>query len=149
MSDPDHNPDPSPPEARPAAVWRRIAAGIYDLFPVLAIWMIVSFAVVGARGMQPVPPYTWWFELLLLGCAFGYFGLSWRRGGQTLGMRAWRLVVVGDDDAPVGWWRWLLRFVVMGVSLAAGLLGVLWGVVDRRRRMWHDLAARTRVVERR
>jgi uncharacterized RDD family membrane protein YckC len=96
-----------------------------------------------------VPPYTWWFELLLAACAFAYFGLSWRRGGQTLGMRAWRIAVVDAHGGAVGWGRWLLRFAVMLVSLAAGLLGVLWGFVDPRTRMWHDLATRTRVIERR
>jgi uncharacterized RDD family membrane protein YckC len=149
VSNPIEIQQPTGAEPRPAAAWRRIAAGIYDVFPLLAIWMIVTFAVVGARGMQPVPPYTWWYELLLAACAFAYFGVSWRRGGQTLGMRAWKLAVVGDDGATVGWPRWLLRFAVMGVSLAAGLLGVLWGFVDPQRRMWHDLAARTRVIDRR
>jgi uncharacterized RDD family membrane protein YckC len=149
VTHPEQLDDPAGDAPRPAAAWRRIAAGLYDLFPVLAIWMIVTFAVVGARGMQPVPPYTWWFELLLAACAFAYFGLSWRRGGQTLGMRAWRIAVVDAHGGAVGWGRWLLRFAVMLVSLAAGLLGVLWGFVDPRTRMWHDLATRTRVIERR
>ena len=138
------SPNPAAPPA--AAAWRRLAAGVYDFFPVLAIWILVTFGVTAARGMQAVPPYTWWFELILLGAAFAYFGLSWKRGGQTMGMRAWRVAVVGADGRPIGWGRALLRFVVMGLSLAAGLLGVLWAFVDRDRRMWHDLAARTRVI---
>ncbi len=148
MTNPEQFDDPAGGAPRPAAAWRRIAAGVYDLFPVLAIWMIVTFAVTGVRGMRAVPPYSIWFELLLLACAFAYFGLSWRRGGQTLGMRAWRIAVVDAHGGAVGWGRWLLRFAVMLVSLAAGLLGVLWGFFEPKRRMWHDLAARTRVIER-
>jgi uncharacterized RDD family membrane protein YckC len=137
---------PSNAAPPPAAPWRRLAAGVYDFFPLLAIWILLTFGVTAARGMQAVPPYTWWFELLLLGASFFYLGLSWRRGGQTMGMRAWRVAVVGADGRAVGWGRWLLRFAVLLVSLAAGLLGVLWAFVDRDRRMWHDLAAGTRVV---
>jgi uncharacterized RDD family membrane protein YckC len=148
VTNPEQFDDPAGGAPRPAAAWRRIAAGVYDLFPVLAIWMIVTFAVTGVRGMRAVPPYSIWFELLLLACAFAYFGLSWRRGGQTLGMRAWRIAVVDAHGGAVGWGRWLLRFAVMLVSLAAGLLGVLWGFFEPKRRMWHDLAARTRVIER-
>jgi uncharacterized RDD family membrane protein YckC len=130
----------------PAAPWRRLAAGVYDAFPLLAIWILVTFGVTAARGMQAVPTATVWFQAILLGAAFFYLGLSWKRGGQTMGMRAWRVALVGADGRPVGWGRLLLRFAVMLLSLGAGLLGVLWAFVDRDRRMWHDLAARTRVV---
>lgn len=135
------------PEPAPnAALWRRIGAGIYDLFPVLAIWMGIGFLVVGLRGFEAVPPYTWWFEALLLASAFAYIGWSWRHGGQTLGMRAWRIRMVVDGDGVPGWRLIGLRFVVMLLSVLAALLGVLWALVDPQRRMWHDLAAGTRVV---
>ncbi len=140
----DALPTPTAPAA--AAPWRRLAAGAYDCFPLLAIWILVTFVVTAARGMQAVPPHTPWFGLVLLGAAFFYLGLSWRRGGQTMGMRAWRVAVVGADGGHIGWGRALLRFAVLLVSLGAGMLGVLWAFVDRDRRMWHDLAARTRVV---
>src|SRR3546814_5620008 len=32
-----------------------------------------------------------------------YAVVSWRRGGQTLGMRPWRLVVVGADGSAPSW----------------------------------------------
>lgn len=137
-------PPPAPPP--PAAPWRRLAAGVYDFFPLLAIWILVTFGVTAARGMQAVPTSSVWFQCVLLAAAFFYLGLSWKRGGQTMGMRAWRVAVVGADGAAVGWGRWLLRFVVMLFSIGAGLLGVLWAFLDRDRRMWHDLVARTRVV---
>lgn len=155
----------------PAALWRRLAATLYDVFPVVAIWFGIGFVVTGARGFRAVPAYTWWFELLLLAGAFVYLGWSWRRGGQTLGMKAWRIVVVDAGGRSPGWARIALRFAVMMVGLAslpgaawalqqpmgapriavlgaagAAVLGVLWVLVDRRGRMVHDLVAGTRVV---
>jgi uncharacterized RDD family membrane protein YckC len=161
------------PNARlePAAPWRRLAATIYDLFPVVAIWFGIGFVVTGVRGFRAVPAYSVWFELLLLAGAFVYFGWSWRRGGQTLGMKAWRIAVVDAAGRSPGWARIALRFGVMMAGLAAlpgvpwaleppqsalrvaalgaaalAVLGALWALVDRQRRMGHDLVSGTRVV---
>jgi len=75
--------------------------------------------------------------------------ISWSRGGQTIGMRAWRLRVVGADDAPLRWPRALLRFVVGLISLAALGIGFLWGLFDSQKRTWHDIAAGTLLVRQR
>ena len=72
--------------------------------------------------------------------------LSWRYGGQTLGGRAWRLRVVGDDGGPIGLGRALLRFGVGIISLLTGGLGFAWMLIDRDHRTWHDFAVGTRVV---
>jgi len=137
------------PEASPpaASTWRRIAAGIYDVFPVVAIWFAIGFLVVGLRGLRAVPPYSGWFELLLLLGTFLYFALSWRRGGQTLGMRAWRIRLLFDAGTRPGWGLLALRFGMLLLALAPALLGVLWGFVDAKRRMWHDIATSARVVD--
>jgi uncharacterized RDD family membrane protein YckC len=84
--------------------------------------------------------------MLLVG--FGYFGLSWRRGGQTIGMRAWRLrlVAVGGPARTPGWGALVVRYGVAALSLAAFGLGFLWSLFDRERRTWHDIASRTRVL---
>jgi uncharacterized RDD family membrane protein YckC len=82
--------------------------------------------------------------MLLAG--FGYFGLSWRRGGQTLGMRAWRLRLQRAGGGIPGWGALGLRYGVALVSLGAFGLGFLWSLVDRERRTWHDLASGTVLV---
>ena len=86
-------------------------------------------------------------QSLLLAVTAVYFVLSWRRGGQTIGMRAWRVRVVDAETgrSPTAT-RGLLRFAVALLSLLAAGTGFLWCLVDRDRRAWHDLAARTRVV---
>ncbi len=152
------------PSSAHAGFWRRLAASLYDALLLVAIWMIGGLVVVVARG-EAVPPLTWWFELYLVALAFGYFGWSWVRGGQTLGMRAWRIRVARADGSALGWRGALVRFVVAGLAWlalglgawaargegatsAAGIAGVLvgatsllWSLVDTRGRGWHDLAA--------
>lgn len=141
--------DPSVSTPAPAHLGWRLAAAIYDLFPLLAIWFVVAALLLLARGNTPVTPgsVAAWGELaLLLLASFGYFGLSWRRGGQTLGMRAWRLRLVDRDAGVPTWSRLALRYVVAGASLAAFGLGFLWSLFDRERRSWHDLASGTRLL---
>lgn len=123
---------------------------LYDVLPVAALWFATAALGLLLRGGEPVTPNTpaAWVEFgAMLLASFGYFGLSWRRGGQTLGMRAWRLRLVCEDGAGApGWGILALRFVVAGGSLAAFGLGFLWSLVDRDRRTWHDLASGTVLV---
>jgi uncharacterized RDD family membrane protein YckC len=137
------------PAAVPAALHWRLLALAYDLLPVAAIWFAVAAAVLVLRGNVPVTPGSAaaWAELgAMLLAGFGYFGLSWRRGGQTLGMRAWRLRLVDATGGTPRWPALALRYAVAGLSFAAFGLGVLWSLVDRERRAWHDLASGTRVL---
>ncbi len=140
------------PHTEPATLPARLAAIFYDLFVLVALWMLVAALVLLAFGgevdvaKQP-PLYHFVLQATLLAVTAGYFVLSWQRGGQTIGMRAWRLRVI---DAASGrspaWPRALLRFAVALPSLLLAGAGFLWCLVDPDRRAWHDLAANTRVV---
>ena len=141
---------PAPQQAIPAALPYRLLAIVYDLLPLAALWMATSAVMLLARGGERVTPNSPMafveFALLLL-VTFAYFGLSWRRGGQTLGMRAWRLRLLrADGSAPPPWGALVLRYLVAPISLAAAGLGFLWSFIDRERRTWHDLASGTVLV---
>lgn len=142
---------PAPP--RPAHAGWRLLALTYDLLPALAIWFAVAALWLLLRGGEPVRPgsASGWLELLGLWLATGaYAVLSWRRGGQTLGMRAWRLRLAGAAGRPPpGAARLWLRYAVSCLSLLPAGLGFFWALFDRRRRTWHDLAAGTRVLRER
>lgn len=137
------------PTAQPAHLGWRVLALVYDFFPMLALWFATSLAVYLLRGEVPVRPGSLaanaLFALLWL-LTGAYAVVSWRRGGQTLGMRPWRLKVVAADGRPASWRALCMRFVVASVSTLVFGLGLLWSLVDRERRSWHDLAAGTRFV---
>ena len=130
----------------PASLWLRLAAAIYDLFPLIGLWMLTAaLALLVAQGaVDPAhPPLAWRLALRvgLLVVTGAYFAISWARGGQTIGMRAWRLRVVDANGNALSWPRCLLRFLVACVSLGAIGLGFLWCLIDARKRAWHDIAA--------
>jgi len=130
----------------PASLWLRLAAAIYDLFPLIGLWMLTAaLALLVAQGaVDPAhPPLAWRLALRvgLLVVTGAYFAISWARGGQTIGMRAWRLRVVDANGNALSWPRCMLRFLVACVSLGAIGLGFLWCLIDARKRAWHDIAA--------
>jgi uncharacterized RDD family membrane protein YckC len=53
----------------------------------------------------------------------GFFLWFWKNGGQTIGMRAWRLRMFAMDEKPVGYGRLLLR--MLSAFLGLGTLFVL------------------------
>lgn len=136
-------------EVETATLLPRLLALVYDLFPVLGIWFAVSVLSYALNGGEPVTPGSLgaWLEFAaLVGATFLYAGLSWRFGGQTLGMRAWRLRAVDASGNPPGWAAIALRFSIGAVSLAAAGLGFAWVLIDRERRSWHELASGTLTV---
>ena len=135
--------------ARPAHLGWRLFALVYDFFPALALWIAASGLMLLVRGGVPVEPGSAasWLEFALLWAVTGgYALLSWHRGGQTLGMRPWRLKVLRADGRRAGLRALALRYAVATLSLAAAGLGFLWALVDHERRTWHDLASGTVLV---
>ena len=135
--------------ATPASLWLRLLAAIYDLLPLLGVWFFAGAIALGLSGgsleshQELRKPLT---QALVLAFTAAYFVVSWARGGQTIGMRAWRLRVTLADGARVTWPRALLRFGVALISFAAFGLGFWWALLDPQGRTWHDIAASTRVV---
>ena len=130
----------------PAPIWRRVAAFCYDLLVLTAIIVCFTLVVLAVRLGAAVPPGSWWFALCLLAIAAGFFCTFWVCGGQTLGMRAWRIRVVRDDGGRLTYAQALGRFGAGVVALAPAGLGLWWSLLDAARRGWHDRWTGTRVV---
>lgn len=129
---------------------RRLGALAYDLLIVTALIFIAGAAVVipvgmiwGAETLIGENPI---FRLYLAAVFVGFFGGFWTHGGQTLGLRAWKLRIVRDDDGPLGWKESALRMAAAIPSLGLLGLGYLWILVDRDGLAWHDRLSRTRIV---
>lgn len=130
----------------PAGVFRRLAAGCYDALLLVALWMLATLVIVALRGGEPVPPGNPGYQAALALTTLAFFVIFWMRGGQTLGMRAWRLKVERDSGGPVDLRTALLRFAAGLLSILSGGLGLLWLWVDRDGLTWHDRLAGTRVI---
>ena len=148
-------PNPYHPDLPPAPLWRRLAAAVYDFMLLFALWMLVgalAFAFYNMAGLpleeSGRPPF--WFQRgvllpLLLLATWGFFAWFWLHGGQTLGMRAWRLVARDWLHGPMNLPQTVARFIGGTASWLAFGLGYLL-VLVRPYQSFHDRLSRTETV---
>ena len=134
-------------------LFRRLAAILYDCVLVLAL-MAAAFTLVylplalglGLEDLRQYPLYKHAMTAWMLFVGVGFHLWFWTHGGQTLGMRAWRMRLFSADGGPVSLKQALIRYAVAILSLAAAGLGFLWTLWEKDKRAWHDLASNTRLV---
>ena len=133
---------------------RRLGALLYDsvlLFGVLMLAvaaLIIPYDLVAAR---PYPHneflYRTFLQIYLLSVIAGFYIFFWTRGGQTLGMRTWRLRVVRQDGGPLSTADAMRRFAWAALSLLPAGLGLWLCLIDPEHLAWHDRRSRTRLVQ--
>jgi len=124
-----------------------LLAMMYDSVILLGLLMMASAVALPFGSENTIAFQNFWFTFWLLLVCFAYLGSCWRYGGMTVGMRAWSLRLVSSDGRIISWPRCFLRFLVALVSVSVLGLGILWALVDRNKRCWHDLAAQTLLIK--
>lgn len=164
---------------RVAGWWRRFLSFWYEALLLAPIVLLAEalgqFLFQIATGL-PVTALTdlGWARVLngvwLLVWIFAWFALCWRKGGQTLAMKAWRMRLVMPDGGRPHWLAISVRFVLaslfygpavplwilafhdrqwlMPAWLASGwlLAPFVWVWFDRDRQLLHDRLAGTRLM---
>jgi uncharacterized RDD family membrane protein YckC len=130
---------------------RRLAALVYDSFLLAALLMVFTGgALFFTHGVAVLPAtagnWVYVYRAGLVLVIAGYYALNWRRSGQTLGMRAWRLRTVSDSGRTLGWTAVILRLCFGFIAWAPAALGVLWLYLDPEHLALQDRFSRTRVI---
>ena len=135
-------------QAATAGLFRRLAAIFYDALLVAAVLFIAAGLATMINGGEEIKGTipTLLFQLYLILVAFLYFGWHWVHGGQTLGMRAWRMRLLRKDGEAMRWSDALLRFLCAILALAPLGLGLIWLLLDQNDLAWHDRLSKTRLV---
>lgn len=128
------------------SLWRRLAAIFYDTCLLAAVLLLASLIALPVLGDAPSTPLLLLFRLFLTVIAFAFFAWFWLHGGQTLGMRAWRIRLQNRGGGPITPWQAMLRFLAAIVSWLALGLGFLWSLVDKEKLTWHDRFSMTELV---
>lgn len=132
-------------QLKPASLFKRLAAMVYDTLLVVALWMVVGAIGVALNGGEAVGgPF---FKSGLFLVTFFFFAGFWTYNGQTLGMQAWRLRIQTPEGYSISYMQALIRFFTALASAAALGLGYWWMLFDREQRTWHDRYSETRVVQ--
>jgi uncharacterized RDD family membrane protein YckC len=133
-----------------APLWRHTLAMVYDSLLIIPLFMaatamwVVIWGPTESALTQTVPPIlqrlTWSFIV------FAFFGLFWRKSGQTLGMQAWRIKLISEQGGQLAWTQVTLRVIGASLSLIAFGAGFFWRFMPPRYRYWHDTLSGTRLV---
>jgi uncharacterized RDD family membrane protein YckC len=136
------------PSFERASLFRRLAALSYDLLLLVALILCFTLlvVVVAAAVGRPAPQGSAWFQLAVALIVAGFFCGFWVHGGQTLGMRAWRIRVLRDDGGRLTWPSAVARFAAGLIAVLPAGLGFWWSLFDGAGRAWHDRWTHTRVV---
>ena len=107
-----------------------VAAFIYDLLIVAALSVLLSalFVVMAGEGFQEKSDWRLLFQGSWLAMVLAYWGISWLKTGQTIGMTAWHLKVVRHDEhsvTPSDVVRRLLFATINACCLNIGWFGYL------------------------
>ena len=146
-----------PSEPYPIAhLWRRLAALIYDAFLLFAIVLAYGFLLTllkvlfnGSQQVEDVQPgalLQWLSFAGLIASLIGYYYICWRKQGQTLGMKSWRLKLQQADGSLATPEQCIKRSLLASLSFAAGGIGYLWCLMPPAKACLHDIYSATEVV---
>jgi uncharacterized RDD family membrane protein YckC len=125
---------------------RRLAAMLYDGLLLTAL-LFVATAIITLPLGYPGGIMLYVFQLVIFEIIpLIFFTGFWVRGGQTLGMRAWRLKLVRMDGEDVNWADALKRHLAALLSFLVFGLGFVWILVDPQKLAWHDRWSKTRLI---
>ncbi len=156
------NSEPESSSLERAGFVRRLLAMIYDTLVATAVGMcaamvmIVTLVVMLKNGALDLQGYAEPADLIQASFGYklliqtwvglwiaGFFLWFWRRGGQTLGMRAWRLRIYSTVEEPMTWTRLFIRLVA-----SLGGLGTLLVLFDfKNKQSLQDRLAKTEVLK--
>jgi uncharacterized RDD family membrane protein YckC len=135
----------TPPQA--ASLRRRLAAMAYESLLLTALLLVAGFAYLPIFGVIHGPFQKAVFQFYLLGVMMFYFVLFWKRGGQTLAMKTWRIRLTGADGSQPTTARCMARFALAALGLLGAGVGFMWAFVDEDRQFLHDRLCKTRLVQ--
>ncbi|MCS5592123.1 MAG: RDD family protein [Gammaproteobacteria bacterium] len=114
----------------------RLGAITYDFFLVFSLVFCIGLFVVIANQDGTKNPL---FFLLMLLLTFSYFALSWVKGRQTLGMKAWKFEIMQADGSSVTYTQSLTRFILAPISLVV----FIFPLFNKDRLPLHDYFSKT------
>ncbi|MEE2766490.1 MAG: RDD family protein [Pseudomonadota bacterium] len=133
-------------DALPPGLLRRLGAILYDGLLLVAVLFATTALVLPVNDGKAFEPEQSIYPLYLLGVTFLFYGWFWTHGGQTLGMRAWRIRVICESGGNLTWARAWARFIAAILSWSAAGFGFWWIAISRKKNGWHDSMSKTRVV---
>ena len=125
---------------------RRLGVILYDFLLLLSILVIISSIIAVIFKLTPEHPYFVIYQAFVFIISFFFYSWFWIHGGQTLGMKTWKIKITNIDGSSVSWNNATIRFVTAIFSWLPLGLGYIWSIHDKKKRAWHDIASKTCLI---
>ncbi len=135
---------------------RRLIVALYESFLLIAlllvvgaVWLALEHVLGGPRDLTAAGRWNGWLvgqSVLNVLAAWAYFAYCWKKAGQTLAQKTWRIRVETADGSPMSWGRASLRFWLALAGTALFGATYVWWIFDRDDQFLHDRLAGTRQV---
>ena len=130
-----------------ASLTKRFAACLYELFLLMAIWLVCAFGFVMIFGNADSALKRTSLQILLWLASGVYFVWCWHKSGQTLAAQTWKIKLVNAQNMPITIKQAWQRYALASASLLALGLGFLWALVDKEEFFLHDRLMKTRLIQ--
>ena len=133
-----------------ASFLKRLGGILYDfclVFSFVAVIAAITLFILQANGLKNIEPDSTLsrvFVLYYIFLSFAFFAWFWTHGGQTLGMRAWKMRVVTAQNSELTMFDALARF---GFALFLPVISQLWSLVDKQGLALHERLSGTKLID--
>jgi uncharacterized RDD family membrane protein YckC len=124
---------------------RRMCAVFYDGLLLLAVLFFATAIALPFNGGQSFTSEQYYFPLYLFGISYCFYVWFWMHGGQTLGLKAWKIRLSNRAGDRLNLREATFRFFAAILSWSCLGLGFVWCLFDRNNLSWHDHLSKTRL----
>ena len=118
--------------------FRYLAIVSYDSLLLVALLFLATALILPFNSGEAFTSNQYFFSAYIIFVSFFYYGWFWTHGGQTLGMKTWKVKLQAHKEQKITWFLALKRFLMAFLSWAPMGLGVLWIFIDKKHQTWHD-----------
>ena len=122
---------------------RRLGAMFYDSFLAFSLVFfigLVTNALFGSMGDA-------FFYVITLPGVYLYFTISWVKGRQTIGMKAWKFQVIQTNQQSITHQQAFVRFLAGFISFLTFGGGFIYQLFNQNNLAWHDKISHTLLVK--
>ena len=135
----------SSPNLQPVGLFRRFGAIFYDSILLAAVLFFASLPVVVPLQITIEHPMYPFFIVYIYLVSFLFFGWFWTHGGQSLGLKTWKIKLISKNGTSVTWKQALIRYLASLLCWISFGVGFFWCYTNAERLAWNDIWSKTKL----
>ena len=132
--------------AKNCTLGKRCLAISYDCLLLFSVYFVSTLFIIPFMDGEAINNGNILYQFYLLLITLLYFCWHWVHGGQTLGMRSWKIKAVNEDMSNLSWYHACLRFFYAILSWLCVGCGFIWILFDKNKLSLHDHLSKTRLI---